>query len=480
MSAVLGSLWTALCVVFWLLVAAAALWAVLCLLLHIKRPEPFWDWAEQDVDGVRFPKDFVWGVASAAHQVEGGCDNNNWAWWERQVDLQGEPRIAGGQQAGAACDHWNRYPEDIQLMKQLGVSSYRFSVEWSRIEPRQGQFDEEAIQHYHALLDALEEQGIEPMITLLHFTWPQWFEELGAFEKSSNIKHFLRFSDRVFAEYRPKCRLWCTINEIEVVSLIGYLLGLFPPGRKDPAACGWVQRNLVLAHAQVYHHLKAQPGGEGAQIGVVKNIFQFDPSRRWFLPEWILAWLADRGHNGVILDYLATGTFRWRVPGFAWITTYDPEVEGAGDFIGLNYYSHLNARLRASRQEPVGYQPRPHEVMTDFHYAMYPEGFHRALLRIAKLGKPIYVTENGVPDATDHIRDTFIRRYLYAMHRALVEGVDIRGFYYWSLMDNFEWAEGYDQRFGLYHVDFETQKRTLREGARAFVRVVTERSDASY
>ena len=118
--------------------------------------------------------------------------------------------------------------------------------------------------------------------------------------------------------------------------------------------------------------------------------------------------------------------------------------------------------------------------MTDFHYAMYPEGFHRALLRIAKLGKPIYVTENGVPDATDHIRDTFIRRYLYAMHRALVEGVDIRGFYYWSLMDNFEWAEGYDQRFGLYHVDFETQKRTLREGARAFVRVVTERSDASY
>ena len=123
---------------------------------------------------------------------------------------------------------------------------------------------------------------------------------------------------------------------------------------------------------------------------------------------------------------------------------------------------------------------KPHEVPTDFHYAMYPEGFHRALVRAAGLGKPLWVTENGVPDRTDRIRDTFIRRYLYALHRAVVEGVDVRGFFYWSLMDNFEWAEGYDQRFGLFHVDFDTQKRTLREGAKAFVRVVKERSDASY
>ncbi len=476
----MGFILLVLQVAFWILVLLGLGWAATCVWLHFVFPEPSWDWATIDPDDVRFPPEFVWGVASAAHQVEGGCDNNNWSWWEEQLDEHGEPRILGGQKSGVACDHWNRFPQDIQLMKQLGVSAYRFSVEWSRIEPVPGEFDEDAIQHYHDVLDALNEQGITPWITLLHFTWPLWFEELGAFEKSANIPLFLRFCERVFTEYRPKCKHWCTVNEPAVVSLVGYLVGMFPPGRRSLRDAAWVQRNLILAHAQAYRRLKRLPGGGTASIGIVKNIFQFDPYRRWFLPEWIVARVVDRAHNGAILDYLATGSFRWRVPWAAWITTYDPEVRGAGDFVGLNYYSHVHVKMQVSKEEPLVMAHKPHEVPTDFHYAMYPEGFHRALVRAAGLGKPLWVTENGVPDRTDRIRDTFIRRYLYALHRAVVEGVDVRGFFYWSLMDNFEWAEGYDQRFGLFHVDFDTQKRTLREGAKAFVRVVKERSDASY
>ncbi|MFH1467475.1 MAG: family 1 glycosylhydrolase [Pseudomonadota bacterium] len=461
-----------------LLGLGALAWGALCLWLHLRYPEPHWDWSSIDVDRVRFPREFLWGVATAAHQVEGGNTNNNWAWWETQVDERGLPRIAGGQEAGDACDSWNRYEEDIELAQRLGVKGFRLSLEWSRIEPEEGVFDEEAIAHYHRVLEALERAGMEPMLTLLHFTWPMWFEQQGAFERSSNIPVFLRFCERVFSEYRPRCRLWCTINEPEVVSLIGYLLGMFPPGRRDLGSAARVQRNLLLAHAQVYHRLKALPGGADAEIGLVKNIFQLDPSRRWLLPEWILARLADHAHNEAILEYLRTGTFRWRIPYFAWLTSHDPEVKGAGDFFGLNFYSHVNVHLQWSRAEPVIFKARPHELPTDFHYPVYAEGFHGALQRAAALGKPLYVTENGVPDATDRVRDTWIRRYLYALHKALQEGLDIRGYFYWSLMDNFEWAEGYDQRFGLYHVDFATQKRTLREGSRAFERVVREKSDA--
>ena len=476
----MGFLLLLLQVSFWCLLLGATAWIVACVWLHLRHPEPRWDWDSLEVDEVSFPPEFLWGVATAAHQVEGGCHANNWAWWEKQTDERGQPRIAGGQVAGEACDHWNRFPQDIQLMKQLGVSSYRFSLEWSKIEPEPGVWDEDAIAHYHGLLDALKHAGIQPMITLLHFTWPLWLEQLGAFEKAENIRHFLRFSEKMFQEYRPKCKLWCTVNEPEVVSLIGYLVGTFPPGRRDLRTAAWVQRNLVLAHAQAYHRLKHLPGGGTAQIGMAKNIFQFEPWRRWFLPEWIAARAADFAHNGAILRYLETGHFRWRVPWMAWITTYDPEVRGAGDFFGLNYYSHAHVRLQPNREEPLALVHRPDEIPTDFHFAMYPEGFLRALRRGAKLGKPIYVTENGAPDATDGIRDRWIRRYLYALHRARVEGIELRGYFHWTLMDNFEWAEGYDQRFGLAHVDFGTQKRTLREGAKAYTRVIRDCSDATY
>jgi beta-glucosidase len=465
---------------FWLLVASAAAWIAGCVWLHLKYPEPFWDWKDIDVDAVSFPPEFLWGVATAAHQVDGDAADSNWRWWEGEKDEAGIPRIAGGQESGDACDHWMRYPEDIEHMKQLGVSSYRFSLDWARLEPSPGEFDGAAIAHYHAKLKMLKRAGIKPMITLLHFSWPMWFEQLGAFEKAQNIRYFLRFSERMFTEYRPACKLWCTVNEPEVVSLIGYLLGMFPPGARSLRSAAWVQRNLVLAHAQVYHRLKHMPGGGTAQIGIAKNIFQFEPYRRWSLPEWVVARVADWVHNGAILRYLQTGHFRWRFPGVAWITTFDPELLGAGDFIGLNYYSHNHVRLSWDRDEPVKMCHLPHETPTDFHFPMYPEGLLRALRRVSALGRPIYVTENGVPDATDRIRDTFIRRYLYALHRARIEGIDLRGYYYWSLMDNFEWAEGFDQRFGLYHVDFDTQRRTLREGAKAYVRVVKECSSAPY
>jgi beta-glucosidase len=463
-----------------LLLVTAVLVALLlgaAMLLSHRHPELRWDASKFPKDLPRFPKSFLWGVAAAAHQVEGGNDNNNWSAWEKARDERGRPRIREGQVAGLACDHWNRFREDIALMKDLGVGAYRFSVEWSRLEPQRGAWDEAAARRYHEILDALDEAGIKPMITLHHFTDPLWFVEAGGFEKRENLPIFVGFCERVFKEYGPRVELWCTLNEPEVYAVQGWFTGLFPPGRKDAALAIRVLGNLLAAHVQVYHRLKALPGGERARIGIVKDIFQFTPLRTWFLPEWILADLFDKVFNRIVLDTFKTDRFTARIP---FVVSIDEPCEGASrsnDFVGLNYYSHFRVKLQLSTREPITFGGRPADLMTDMPYPLYPEGFYLALRQIAELGAPVMVTENGVPDEKDSFRDRFIRSYLHALRRAMDDGVDVRGYFYWSLMDNFEWCEGWSQKFGLYAMDPATRERRFREGSEAFREVLrnTER-----
>ncbi len=354
-------------------------------------------------------------------------------------------------------------------MRALGVRSYRFSLEWSKIEPEPGRIDREAVAHYHEVIDALRSAGMRPMVTLHHFTHPLWFEDLGAFERAANIEHFVAFGERMFREYADGVDLWCTINEPGVCVTMGYVLGRFPPGRADPATAATVLRNMLVAHARVYRRLKALPKGEGAEIGLVKNVLQFDPYRRWHPLDWLVARLLDAAYNRSILGFLEDGEFRMYVPGRVRRVESYPDGQGATDFIGLNYYSHTYIKTRFDPRWPLERMLRADDVITDMPYPIYAEGLYRALRRVSRLGKPIIVTENGIADARDDRRETFIRRYLYALSVAHREGVDVRGYYYWSLLDNFEWAEGFDMRFGLYAVDFATQERRLRAGSRAFV-----------
>jgi beta-glucosidase len=438
--------------------------------LHRRYPELRWDWSGIDPLEARFPEGFLWGAATAAHQVEGGNDNNNWARWETSVDDRGRPRIHNGQRSGAACEHYTRYPDDIRLMAEIGLKTYRFSVEWSRIEPSPGRFDPAAIRHYHDVIDHLLAAGITPMVTLHHFTHPLWFEDLGSFEREENIALFVRFSQRMFAEYGEKVPLWCTHNEPGPFATMGWGLGVFPPGVRSPARLGVVLANLMRSHGRVYAALKSMPGGDAAQIGLVKNIFQFDPWRRWNPAHWVLTRALEEVYNGSILRFLAGEPFTITVPG---VMRVREDISERGlDFVGLNYYSHLLLSPLMPTEPPFAVNARPGDVVTDFPYCTYPEGFYRALMDLRGLNKPIYVTENGIPDAKDDRRADFINRYLYAMSRAIQDGCDVRGYYYWSLLDNFEWAEGYDMRFGLFEVDFATQKRRLREGAGAYVAAV--------
>jgi len=351
------------------------------------------------------------------------------------------------------------------------VKAYRFSAEWSKIEPREGEFDDAALQHYREVCDALLAAGLTPMVTLHHFTHPLWFEQKGAFEKAENIALWIRFSERVFQALHEKVNLWCTINEPEVFASQGYFQGVFPPGKKDPPLTGVVLKNLLAAHTEVYQALKKLPGGDKAKIGLVKNIFQFDPYRRWNFFDWMLARRFNYLFTDTIIEFFKTGEFKTATPGLMNVQYANAAAPHTLDFIGLNYYSHMHLKFQWSLKEFFKFEHRPDEIMTDMPYPIYAEGFYRALQTVAQLGKPIYITENGIADAKDDRRELFIRRYLYAMSQAIKDGCDVRGYFYWSLLDNFEWAEGYEMKFGLYEVDFKTQQRRLRDGAKAFVKI---------
>lgn len=422
------------------------------------------DWETFDFstlkDGSAFPKEFMWGVATASHQIEGG-NTNNWSAFE--------PRSKSQQLSGEACDHWNRRTEDVGLIKNLGVSHYRFSIEWSRIEPQQGQWNEDALQWYSDLVDELLARGIQPMATLHHFTQPLWWDEMGGFEREENVSHWVQFSMKMFELLSDRVEWWCTINEPAVYASMGYVLGEFPPGVRSFKKTRIVSLNLMRAHARCYRKLKAMKNGERCQIGLVKNINLFDPYRRWNPLHWMQTKLLDGMFNRCWLKGLATGRFK---PPSGLFSKRIEGLKGSSDFIGVNYYTHLLTTPFMPTKVEIDPLIRPWEQRTDFRYPMYAVGLRRAFDMVESLNLPIIVTENGVADDDDDMRPEHIRRHLQITAEAIADGLDVRGFYHWSLMDNFEWAEGYDQRFGLYHVDFETKERTLKDSGKEYAEIV--------
>jgi beta-glucosidase len=349
----------------------------------VEDPEPLWDWGalEPELDAVTFPEPgFLWGTASAAHQVEGGHTANNWARWERDPGPKGKGRIQNGDVAGAACEHWDRYPEDLdRMVEELGVDSYRFSLSWSKIEPEPGVFDEDAIQHYHDVIDACRARGLVPMVTLHHFTHPLWFEDLGSFEDAGNIAHIARFTARVFREYGAKVPYWCTFNEPGPFSVMGWGLGVFPPGKQSPALLGRVIRNLCAAHVEMVRTIRGLPHGADVHVGLVKNIFQMDPWRPGNPVHRLLCDVADHVYNESILGFLRTGRVRIQLPG---LVSIDEQLDGPrGDFVGLNYYANLLLDPLMNREPPFEAHSRPGQIMTDMPYTIYAEGFHKALHR---------------------------------------------------------------------------------------------------
>ncbi len=431
--------------------------------------------AEQDLARLplRVPNRFLWGSATSAYQVEGCCTNANWHRFESSVSAEGAPRISGGQRAGTATDHWNRYRQDIALMKDLSLNAYRFSLEWSKIEPLEGTFDEDAIDHYASVIADLRAEGIVPMVTLHHFTNPNWFEDRGAFLSDDAPRIFGRFVRKVVTCLGRGVDLWMTVNEPTVYALNGYLFGEFPPGERNPKKAVRVLWNVLQAHTEAYRIIKDMR--PSAQVGLGINFFVFDPRSSLSLPDVLAARFMTRTANESLLHYLNTGEFTFGIPGIGYVSSRTG-IRDSYDFVGLNYYTRfhphvhpLSWRIAVDRTAPGSGQ------RTDMGWEIYPEGLYRALSVIrSHTARPIYITENGLADDSDTKRGSFIRDHLLVMNRAISEGIDIRGYFYWSLLDNFEWAFGYSKRFGLYHVDFSTQQRTLRPGSRSYTDMIRQ------
>ena len=454
------------------IILSLIVWFTIIGYLSIKHPDQQWNWDKINTEKMFFPENFIWGTSTAAHQVEGNNTNNNWYEWENSLNQNGKSNIHNNDKSGEAANHWDMYRDDISLMKELGVNAYRFSVEWSKIVPKEGLIDENALDHYRDVCIALIDSGLTPVVTLHHFTNPIWFEKLGGFEKEENIDHFIEFSEIVFNHLSDIVKYWCTINEPAVYVSQGYFYGVFPPGKKDPKLAGIVMRNLLFTHIKAFHHLKGLENGEIAQIGLVKNITQFDPLRRWHLLDWYFSNILNDIFTNSTIDLFLNGKFNFYLPGMVNISDSNSNAIGSADFIGLNYYSRWHVKGHLSPTSPFTFEKRKQDIQTDMPYSIYPEGFYKALNDISKLNIPIIVTENGIADDKDDRRETFINRYLYALNKSIDDGMDIQGYFYWSLMDNFEWAEGYSMKFGLYEVDFNTQIRKLRNGSLAFKRAI--------
>ena len=410
----------------------------------------------------RFPEGFFWGTAAAAHQVEGGNHANDWWAWE-----QTPGHIKNGDRSDPACDQYERFAGDFDLLRSLHQNAHRLSLEWSRIEPAPGQFSKSAIQHYADVLQALRDRGMEPMVTLHHFTNPSWIADAGGWETPDTALRFANYAERVTSELGQLARYWVTVNEPTVIAYQGYVRGEWPPGKRDLGAAARTLVTLLRGHWLAYERIKMrQPE---LQLGLAHHVRIFDPARLFAPQDRIVAAAFNRVFNHTLLQSLRRGRLAFPLTR----TGHASGPAPSQDFFGLNYYTrelvkfnrHYGAELFGERVLPVR-APR-----SDLNWELYPEGFYRVLRSLQREGLPIFVTENGIADAADVRRPDFLLTHIGAMLRAIHAGVPVRGYFHWTCFDNFEWAEGYSAKFGLIACDPDTQERRLRPSARLYAEI---------
>ena len=410
-----------------------------------------------------FPSGFRWGTSTAAHQVEGG--NTNSDWWEFE---QIPGRIHNGDSSKVACDHYRRFGEDFKLLQQMNQNSHRLSLEWSRIQPSPQTWDDEAIEHYRQVLGSLRELGISPMVTLHHFTSPIWFARQGGWRSPKAAEIFARFVDRVVDRLGDLVDLWCTINEPTIYVTQGWIFGEFPPGRRsDFLGAFAVMRNMVRGHGLAYRTIKDRLG-ERAQVGLAHHQWQLEPLRPRARSDRLSArWLSYLMNSWMPM---ACSDGRLRPP-FG-LGTVVSQAVASQDFMGVNFYSGEMVRFEPSRPDQLFTRRlTPPGDLSDYGLVIMAPWLGEVLENLGGYGLPVYVTENGVATTDDRRRQRFLREHLEQVHRALRSGVDVRGYYHWSSMDNFEWTHGYSMRFGLIEVDFQTLERRPRQSAYLYGRI---------
>ncbi len=418
-----------------------------------------------------FPIGFQWGTATAAHQVEGGNINNNWAAWEAEPG-----RIKNGHKSGAACDWWGgRWKDDFDRAKETGQNAHRLSVEWSRIQPEADRWDENALNYYREIIRGLVDRGLTPMVTLHHFTDPLWIVEKGGWENAETPALFEKFVAKVGNALKEYVTTWVTINEPNVYTYGGYLNGGFPPGKNDMEAAFNVMTNLLRGHAAAYRTIHAIQ--KQARVGFAVNYRSFQPRRSWSpFDRWIANFL-HQNYNASFIDCLVNGKFR-----FATKSTSVPEAVKTQDFVGINYYTRDLITFKPLQFARFFHQANfpPNTELSDTGFlANVPEGMFESLKFANRYQLPIIVTENGVEDADDDLRPRYTIEHIHQIWRAVNFNWPVKGYYHWSLVDNFEWERGWTQRFGLWGLDLENQVRIRRSSVDVYAAICHENGISS-
>lgn len=396
---------------------------------------------------LKFPNDFLFGSATAAYQIEGGNVNSDWWAWEREY--AGKPN-GPREMSGFACDSYNRYKEDFKFAQELNHNVHRMSIEWGRIEPQEGKFNEEEIEHYRNVLKSIKSHGMKTFVTLWHFTLPQWLREQKGWGNFKTPYYFARYATLIAERLGEDIDFFITFNEPHVYLALRHVIKIWIPYKHSTFLDffeGWFgilkgHKEAVKAIKKVNHTFK---------VGICENIMCIEPKRAvWW--NYILCELRKLFQHKIFLHFALKNC----------------------DFIGINYYFHDVVGIRNFFLKKDSLENKRGEV-SDWGWEIYPEGIYKVVKEIAKFKKPIYITENGIADATDTKRESFIVRHLYWLHKAIDEGIDVRGYIYWTLLDNFEWAEGYIRKFGLIEVDrSHNLDRKIRPSAYTYAKICKE------
>jgi len=400
-------------------------------------------------------KKFFWGVATSSFQIEGHI-NNDFTEWEKEGKFKkGEldPVYDNG------SNHWLMWKEDFDLLEELRVNAYRFSLEWSRIQPELNHFSEEALVQYERMVDYLLEKKIEPFLTLHHLTHPLWFHKISPWHTENSVEVFYKYVEKILSRFKDRIKYWITFNEPLVWAMAGYGEGNFPPGIKNLETMMIALSNILEAHRNVYDLIKSV--STKSQIGIAKHFIFFKSERDWFLLDKAVRNRINQFFNKMVLDAFVTNKLVANLPT---LLKFEKEINlnNKIDFWGVNYYYRLFTKFRLSLDNPFHFYTKHPE--TDTGWEIYPKGIFKILKLVSNYGKPIIVTENGIAINDEEIRKKFLKKHLKFVFKAIKNNIDVRGYFYWSLIDNYEWLYGKSKRFGLVFVDYENNfKRIPKE-----------------
>jgi len=408
---------------------------------------------------LKFPKEFLWGTATSAHQIEGDNTNSDWWSWEQKNKdkilqvAEEKYRNQIFEPSDRCCDHYNLYEKDFDLIEKINNNAYRMSIEWARIEPEQGKWDLDQLEHYKDVLKDLKKRNIKVMLTLHHFTNPQWFSDKKGWLSLKAPKYFTRYAKFIAQHLGNLVDLWATINEPQIYMDMSYLSGYWPPQQKSIAKALKVYWNMARAHKRAYKiiHKVIDRGGLRAMVGISANVMSFTSYKKHRLIELLYIHFADRFVNHSFFDL----------------------TKKHHDFLGVNFYFRVRLGQKNGKGivlEVLEIKDQEKEV-SDMGWLIYPHGLFSVLMDFKDFNLPIYITENGLATTDDKKREKFIIDHLAEVYRAIQNGADVQGYFHWSLLDNFEWDKSFGPKFGLIEVNFKTLERKPKPSSKIYAEI---------